>query len=299
MSFCFLKCICKELTLTEVNTLRTSSEFMILRGQSDSARLVLEEIVKSKKYSNGLDYVTISRCYLISKDATKFKSFLNQGILNGTDSSLIVRYFCYFYKGLPTKDSIYLIDYLKTEFKNQFTIYQNKIDTVTINYVNQILDLDQYIRMKLFKRDSNSTFLYFLGRQIDSFNFIRVRELIENDKFPNFKNYGIKSSDYDVILMHISDYNEDQWQFIFKYLKKSLNEGGILPRTVRAIVKRHDRDRKLSCSYYGDSKSPDLQLCDCEKVDEYRNEVGLDSLANEFKNTNTALPECYLKGTKK
>jgi hypothetical protein len=92
--------------------------------------------------------------------------------------------------------------------------------------------------------------------------------------------------------MHISDHNDEQWNFIFEFLKREVIAGNITPTQVVTIATRHYGNNR-NCTYYGSTKRGANELCDCKNVDKYRAEIGLDNLLSEYTRLKMKIPECY------
>jgi hypothetical protein len=91
--------------------------------------------------------------------------------------------------------------------------------------------------------------------------------------------------------MHISDHSEEHWEFIFNFLKQEVMSGDIMANEVLTIATRHFKHK--DCTYYGTIKWGLSTPCDCEQVDKFRAEIGLDSLKEEYQRLKQQLPDCY------
>ena len=160
--------------------------------------------------------------------------------------------------------------------------------------MEDIMYLDQLLRSSKYGKGSELHAKY-LGRYTDSVNFVRVKALIESGRYPTFANYGIMSSRYNIVLMHIGDHDEQEWQYLFSFLKQQVLKGDITTKEVVTIVNRHFISGKTPCNYYGSSRHNAYPICDCNNVDAVRLEVGLDSMINEYRRVGKPIPDCYGK----
>ena len=138
----------------------------------------------------------------------------------------------------------------------------------------------------------------------DSINYIRIKQLIKSKKYPGFHSHGIQSSNYTAILYHITDSDEDKFDYIFKFMKDQILKGDMTIEEVRGFVTRHYGNKGgrygKPCNYYGTKYSyqkrwSDLSLCDCNQVDKFRNDIGLETLSAYYQREVIALPDCYIQ----
>ena len=91
--------------------------------------------------------------------------------------------------------------------------------------------------------------------------------------------------------MHVGDIGDEQWKFILNFLILEIKAGNMMQNQVVTIATRHYR--RYKCTYYGTQKWGLTKPCDCENVDKFREEIGLDSLKQEYQRLKLQLPECY------
>ncbi len=281
--------------LKEVYLLRVKSNDFLRTKVFDSAAFYLSKVVEDRVLANATDYMNLSCCCLHLKDTSGFKQYMIYSIeVGGADSSIIPLY-C---RSLDSVAHVYLGGFLDTALPKYRAMFLKKVDPEIAREMEEIRFLDQLCRNVFDKSypfdtsSSNFKCLRVIGHYSDSVNYDRVVNLIKHNRYPDFHNFGINSANYDPILMHISDIGEEQWNFIYDFLKKQLRRGAIMQNEVVAIATRHFRSKK--CTYYGTKKWGLYVPCDCEHVDEIREDIGLDSLKQEYTRLGQELPECYL-----
>jgi hypothetical protein len=262
----------------------------------DSAIFIYNKIVRNDVYVNATDFLSLASCYLIKDDTNNFKMNIEYAFKLGADSVLSFSYF----KKLSNKNDLIFKDFLRTNYSQLILLNKPLLDTLVIQELDDILYLDQLFRGNIKVSESNYDYILTMSKYLDSVNLVRIKKLITSNKYPGFHNFGIMSSKYDQILMHISDYSEIDWKFIFEFLKKEVLLGNITPNQLVSITTRHYGNMARGifnnkCSYYGSQRRGNLDLCDCMKVDEFRKSIGLDDLKSEFNRLNIKLPECYGK----
>lgn len=274
--------------LNAIYNLRVKGDEFIKAKQPDSASHYFSKVIEDKIYADATDYLKLSSSLLQLKDTAGFKRHLVYSIEHGgADSSLV---FTYFRSNNADNHS-----YFRLYFDSVFTGYRNTflstIDTAVQRELDDILFLDQMPRQGNITK-TNLSHIREIGAYVDSVNYLRVVSLIERGKYPGFHNYGIMSSRYDVVLMHTTDHNEEHWNYIFEFLKKEVLKGNITPTQVVTIATRH-YSTKFNCTYYGSVRRGATEICNCEKVDSYRAEIGLDNLKSEYSRLKMQLPDCY------
>lgn len=266
----------------------------------DSASFYFSKVIKDTVHANATDYMSLSCARLLLKDTVAFKKHLIYSIEHdGADSAMIAIYF----RPLDTSNLAYFKTYLSSVYSEARDAFLKKVDPEIEKEMKDILYLDQICRGPedrayiddLHRRNdslnANFNHLKFVGGYIDSVNYERVVALIKRHKYPGYHNFGITSAGYNVILMHVSDHNEERWNFIFNFLKQEVMSGDIMPNEVVAIATRHYQHKK--CTYYGSIKWGLTMPCDCEQVDKFRAEIGIDNLKQEYQRLQQKLPDCY------
>lgn len=280
--------------LKDIYILRVKSNDFLKAKKIDSASFYLSKIINDAVYANATDYMNLSCCRLQLKDTAAFQQYLVYSIeTGGADSTIIPLYF----RSLDSNDNIYFKTFLNSVLPKYRAMFLKKTDPQIEQEMKDIAFLDQMCRKtddKGYPRDTaslNFKHLRAVGRYIDSVNYVRVVDLIQRNKYPGFHNFGITSANYDPVLMHVSDLGDEQWDFIFNFLKQQLNSGDIMQNQVIAIVTRHFK--RDNCTYYGTEKWGLTTPCDCKQVDKFRAAIGLDSLKEEYSRLNKQLPGCY------
>ena len=282
--------------LKDIYLLRVKSNDFLSAKQIDSASYYLSMIIRDTVHANASDYMNLSRCRLQLRDTVAFNKYLIYSIENGgADSVIIMSYF----RPLDSNDKAYLTAVLPAALATYRPIFLKIVDPLIEPEMKEIAFLDQLCRKtddKGYPKDTiceNFKTLRTIGHYVDSINFARVTNLIKRNKYPGFHNFGINSAGYDHILMHVSDIGEEQWKFIYNFLKQQLAKGDMMQNQVVAIATRHYRH--LNCTYFGTQKWGLTTPCDCAQVDKIRKEIGLDSLSEEYDRLKQKLPDCYLQ----
>lgn len=284
----------KSESLKKVYLLRVKSNDFLRAKAYDSAVFHLSQIIKDSIQANATDHMNLACCLLQLKDTAGFRKELIKTIdPGGADSAIIPRYF----RSLNDGDHAFFNHYLLEIFPGYRAQFLKKIDPEIKKEMEEISFLDQMCRNTSdngFPNDTSSInfkHLKIIGHYVDSVNFDRVAGLIRQNRYPGFHKFGINSADYDPILMHVSDIGEEQWKFIYAFLKRQLLSGDIMQNQVVAIVTRHYR--RNNCTYFGIKKWGLTTPCDCDQVDQFRAEIGLESLKDEYSRLKQTLPECY------
>ena len=298
-----LLCICLHVygngysqlsVLKNVQQNRFTGKAYIKNEMYDSAYLAISKFVENEIYANPYDYLNYSLCNYKIKDTFNFQKYLTKAVEGGVDSGTVKNYL----RKLTGNDKIFLDNYLNLNYEQLRKKGWLKYDTVLINEVNSIERLDQYARNEFAKlvaakTDSNYKYLGYLQKQADSINYVRVASLFGSGKFPGYHNCGAFAS-LMIILIHLGDNQEDQWQFLYDELKTEVLAGNIMPLEVATITDNHfQRGRGKLCSYYGQWTGRTTELCDCKNVDNYRAIIGLEDLQSEYKANGKTLQECY------
>lgn len=261
----------------------------ILRQKPLTVRVCFAKVITDTVYANAVDYLQLASCDLQLKDTTAFKKNLVHAIAKGgADSNLIRIYF----RPNTEADKLYLKQVTDIALPKYRTQFLAGIDTTVMREMDDIVAFDQLLRTPEMFQSSNRPYIAAVGRMIDSVNYQRVAALIRQGKFPGYHNFGIGASKYDQVLMHISDHNEAEWQFIFDFLKSEVRKGNIMSKQVASIATRHYGNNN-NCSYYGSKWRDVKELCNCKEVDKYRKEIGLGTLAEESKRRKVLMPDCY------
>lgn len=275
-------------SLFQINSLRNSAVEHFKAGRYDSSRYYFSKVIKDTTFSDATDHLQLASGYLHLQDSGNFKKHLLYSIeKGGADTGIIFTYF----RTNNESGQDYLRQFLGNNFKEHRAKFLATIDTGLQRELDDILYLDQLPRGGGMSQ-TNFPHIKHIGRYVDSVNYLRVVSLIERGKYPGFHNYGIMSSKYDVVLMHITDHSEDAWNYIFSFLKKQVLAGNITTKQVVSIATRHYQTQK--CTYYGSVKKwGAATLCNCEEVDKYRTEIGMETLGAEYRRLGEKLPDCY------
>ncbi len=280
--------------LKSVHENRLTGQTLLYKEKYDSACIALARFVDNNKYSNPYDHLNYSLCHYKLKDTTRFLKHLDKAIEGGVDTTRIRSYL----RKLTGSDKSFLENHLAANYYQLRKKGWAQYDTALIKEANSIEDLDQFARHQLMKMpngqaDSNFNYLLFLGKQSDSINYVRVARLMKAGRFPGYHNCGAFAS-LTIVLIHLGDTGEDNWEYLFAQLKKEVLAGNIMPLEVATIVDNHyQRGRGKLCSYYGQWTGRTTELCDCAQVDKNRDIIGLQDLQSEYKLKGKAIPECY------
>jgi hypothetical protein len=286
-----------KLSVTYKN--RTTADSYKENKRYDSAAIFYNKVAKDEVYADATDLVKLSFCNLATKDQPGFRSNLDKSIVKGADSSYIIS----IYRAVLAPDSSYFHSYLEANYARLRSEFIAGTDTSVIHYMDKIMELDQLVRAS-FKFDTNYVYLRQIGRFTDSVNFLRVKKLIEDGQYPGSHKYGLQASKYSIVLFHIADDEEPRFEYIFDFMKKQVLKGDMTIGEVRAFATRHygNTGGKYGkpCNYYGTKSSyqkrwSDLPLCECDKVDELRKEIGLETIKEYYEKEKIALPECYTR----
>ncbi len=286
-----------KLALTQKN--RSIADSYKENKRYDSAAIFYSKVVKDETYADAADFVKLSLCNLATKNQSNFHNNLDMGIIKGADSSYIIS----IYRTIPSQDSGYFHTYFDANFQHLRRKFIAGTDSGLIQYMDKIIELDQMVHAS-FKLDTNFEYLKQIGHYIDSVNFVRIKKLVEDGKYPGSHKYGMQASKYTIVLYHICDEDEAKFEYLFEFMKKQVLKGDMTVGEVRAFATRHygNTGGKYGkpCNYYGTKVSyqkrwSDLPLCDCNKVDELRKEIGLETIKEYYEKEKIALPECYTK----
>ncbi|MBS1687846.1 MAG: hypothetical protein JSS96_03920 [Bacteroidetes bacterium] len=280
--------------LKNIEENRFLGQTYLYKEKYDSAYTAIGRFVENETFANPYDYLNFSMCCYKRNDTTTFLKYLNKAIQGGVDSIKVKSYL----RKLTGNDKAFLENYLTANYEEMRKKGWSKYDTVLIKEVNSIEHLDQFARNEMMqsasaKADSNYSYLAFFQKQADSINYARVARLIELGKFPGYHNCGAFAS-LTISLIHLGDYHEDEWEYLFKQLKIEVLTGNILPIEVATIADNHyERGNGQLCSYYGHWIGRTATLCNCKEVDKYRAAIGLEDLLTEYKARDRTLPDCY------
>lgn len=285
-------------SLKEIYLLREKGKTFLQEKKYDSAAHYFSTIITNTTYANATDHLSLSLSRLQLRDTVAFRQQLIHSIENGGADSAIIHFY---FRPLDSVGRIFLGTVYTALFPPYHALFLQKVDPRIEQEMKEIAYLDQVCRRQedmqynqLHKNDTttaNRQHIKAIGRYIDSVNYLRVLNLIEQNKYPGFHNFGITASNYSPILMHISDHNETQWNVIHNFLKQQVHAGNIMPNEVVAIATRHYQQK--GCTYYGSIKWGLTKPCDCAQVDKFRTEIGLDNLKQEYERLKQKLPDCY------
>ena len=297
LCICLLACVkgySQLAVLKNVQENRFAGQTYLHREKYDSAYFAFSRFVENETFANPFDYLSFSLCNYKINDTANFLKYLSKAIEGGVDSTKIRSSL----RKLTGNDRSFLDNYLYANYEQMRKKGWSEYDTILIKEVNSIEHLDQFARNELMqltaaKVDSNYNYLAFLQKQADSINYVRVARLFESGKYPGYHNCGCFAS-LSIVLIHLGDYHEDQWEYLFNRLKTEVLKGNVYPIEVATIADNHyERGRGKLCSYYGHWTLRTAELCDCKEVDKYREMIGLGDLLTEYKSNDKALPECY------
>jgi hypothetical protein len=275
-------------SLTATYNLRIKGNTHLETKAFDSAAYFFSKVITDTTYADATDFLCLSCSLLEIKDTPGFKKNLIYSIQNGgADSNMVFIYF----RPINASNQIFFKEYFRSIFPDYRQQFLTRIDTAVQQEMEDILYLDQLVHGGGYSK-TNQPYMVEIGKLIDSINFKRVRALIEQDKYPGFHNFGIGSSKYSHILMHLGDETEERWNYMFSFVKKQALLGNITQKEVVAMATRHYA-AKGKCTYYGSVRRGETKLCDCNNVDRFRAEIGLDNLKSEYTRLGIKIPECY------
>ncbi len=280
--------------LKNVHENRLLAQTFLNKEKYDSARIALARFIDNDKYATPYDYLNFSLCHYTLKDTARFLNYLNKAIEGGVDTTRIRSYL----RKLTGNDKSFLENHLTANYNQLRKKGWAKYDTTLIKETNSIEDLDKFARNQLMKMtnglaDSNYSYLSFLQKQADSINYVRVARLLRAGRFPGYHNCGAFAS-LTITLIHLGDTGDDNWEYLFAQLKKEVLAGNIMPLELATVVDNHyQRGSGKLCSYYGQWTGRTTELCDCAQVDKNRQEIGLQTLQDEYQLKEKAIPECY------
>ncbi len=280
--------------LTTVQENRFASNVLIDKGEYDSAYHIMKRNIGIEKYTHPYDYLCYAICAFQVKDTTQFIVYLDKTIQSGIDTQAIQARA----RKLPAEAKTYLRSYLGSRFSTLRAEGFARYDTVLINEMRSIAEMDQFLRtiitrsmIEKKKTDSNLNYYFQLAKAADSINFVRLKRLFESGKYPGYHNCGA-FCDVVITLMHVSDYNNN-FDVLFPYLKKEVLNGNISPDEVALIADSHfQRGDGNIYSYYGHWIGRTTKIHDCKNVNKRRAEIGLEKLETEYFGKNRKLPEC-------
>jgi len=212
--------------------------------------------------------------YLLKGDILKSTIAISNAIASGLDSNTMNR----FYDKIPLYKNC-IEELLFKEYEKLRGIYYSKIDSQLVNTYDLLLGLDKLLRKKLpdyaksnLKQDCES-----LIRYADSLNFVRVRELIQTGNGICKSRIG-DYQDYIVLLMHITDYKKEDYDFIRDYCVEKVPKSEILIYDLLKLMLRHARDNENAtlCDNYGFWKNIPVD-CNCTTMENLWREKGLGS----------------------
>ncbi len=281
-------------TLKNIQQHRSAGQNYLQKEKYDSAYIAIGKVVGNDVFSNPYDYLNFSLCNYKLKDTSGFLTYLNKAIEGGVDSTKVKS----FLRKMTGSDKVFLDNYLNASYESLRKTGWAKYDTVLIKETNSIEQLDQLVRKEFMhltamKADSNYNYLMFLQKQADSINYVRVASLLKSGKFPGYRNCGAFAS-LTFTLIHLGDYGEAEWDYLFNSLKTEVLTGNVLPQEVATIADNHyQRGKGKLCSYYGQWTGRTIELCDCNNIDKYRDAIGLGNLQTDYRSKEKVLPECY------
>lgn len=188
---------------------------------------------------------------------------------------------------------------IQANYKTCIAESQKKIDIAAFELFAGIHASDQLIRKSHVGLDTffNANIDTLFYNTTDSLNFLALRRWIDKHGFPTYPSipYYFRI-DLITTIVHAFKKNNIYWGYYQPILKTALTNGNITPQEYAMIIDIYYLDRHKT-GYYnlpGRSKKR-ATLYNVSKVDEYRREIGLESLEDYAKMRNITLPDDYPK----
>jgi hypothetical protein len=258
------------------------------RKNYDSASYYYKKFISDTNYTYPKDILAYANCSLKLKNMKDFEYFLNSAVISGADLELINNW----NDNLNETEKLILRNYLDSNFISLATQFINRIDSNIVRKIDEMLLLDQYVRNLEANTEFSRVVRYNMMRVVDSMNYDQLSTLLDTC-FIGFKKFGPYSEYLIPLLMHTTDSDELKWSHIFRLLKTEVRKGNISPMNVAMIADRHYSNVEKPSYYYGVLHHNNLPLFDCKRVDEFRREIGLPTLREEYEFYKLKIPTCY------
>jgi hypothetical protein len=245
---------------------------------------------------NEFDYLYYSKSLLLLNDTINCVKMLQKGIENGLcwDEGSV-------YVNLINQRE-FSLDFLnkniKQNYKFHHAINEKKLDTSSINLIKKMVNIEQMIR------STPQTDLIHWGeniQEIDSINFIKLKQIFSqyNNKIPPRDKIGRDAINNITLILHHVSYYKKYFEECTNLIFDACVNFEVHPSVYAGLYDRISLDEK-KCAIYGvmptyhDDKLS-IKLCDCNKVDKLRLNIGLNTLKEFSIERNIVLPDCYKK----
>lgn len=285
--------------LQQVQQARTEAKQYRQEQSWEKAKLAYLKVVANTTYANPFDHLSLAHCSLKAIDSVGFTKHLATAIAEGVDTTQIRSFF----RSLTAAENARLQNFMAAHFADLHQQFRNTHDTTLIETINTVQVMDQIGRTPLQSilqkkpfslKDSNIYYLTAVQRMADSINYFQIMRLLEGGQFPGYRTCGAVAASFGQVLLHF-DAAYVNWDYIMLQLKKAVQIGDLDPDQVAGIVDRHYLGLASPSYYYGRLKWGERPFFDCQQVDQFRAEIGIENLQAEYDRGKRALPECYLR----
>ncbi|MGB1241156.1 MAG: hypothetical protein ACPG49_01455 [Chitinophagales bacterium] len=244
-----------------------------------------------------VDEIHLMHCLYLAKSSAGIGnekacfSYMEQAILRGTTWATFER--AEVYKPFHETENWKL---LKEKYpKLQKEYYNNLNLSIHLKILKQY-EQDQTIRrFYIYQRKIDTTQAKIIGdymNRIDSLSMVFLKELVEENGFPDWNEAGFYGNAYVYIMLkHGLRFNDWAWEFFEPVMKKAVDEGKLMPFQYKSIVDDRHRCQKEP-QWYGiwecDSKNcrTDYTVEEIQEIDKNRLKLGLLTLG-EVRETKT------------
>ena len=185
-----------------------------------------------------------------------------------------------------------------SNYPNYSSEAKKKIDIAFFEFIAGLNATDQLMRGRHVGFDAkfpspDSTF----SNITDSLNYLALRQWIDKNGFPKYESipYDFRL-DLLIIMVHSVKNSDAYWEYYQPILKTALENGNLTPQEYALIIDGHYLAKHMG--YYNSTDRKKIAIYDINKVDEYRREIGLESLEDYAKMRNLTLPDGYPKPPK-
>jgi len=201
-----------------------------------------EEYEKSLNvYRKALDFSKVTKPYdyyhmatLLAGDGECIlaREYLKTAILKGHDLTYIP-----YDKNLPNclatngKEWEEFLENAQVEHKNNVT----NLDIEYLKALHDIRGSDQTIRRLIEVPEETYA-------KLDSINFYRLKELIDEKGFPDYQKHGFEGSQIVIVLVHATRYGEKMYSEVMAILKSASDEGNIRSYAIAQMMDERMRD---------------------------------------------------------
>jgi hypothetical protein len=261
---------------------------------------ILKKNHKIKKSYDEFEYLLYSKCLIGKGDTFSSVKMLLLGIEKGLfwdEGSQ--------FTNLTNQDE-YSLDFLNKYIYPKYSLYHNfyinNLDSINIKLINMMVKDDQRIRSS---PDKDIVKWGSRINSVDSINFIKLKEIFSkyDGKIPPSHKIGRKSLNNILLILHHVSTQKKYFDECSNLIYQSCVDFNTNPVSLAAIYDRSSLDLN-HCAIYGEMTTnvngiQSIVLCDCEKIDQLRYNLGLETLTDFSKRRQIALPDCYKSKTLK